>query len=103
MNLTRPNQLTEADRDAIIEAMKEHGAQMTVQDPRFNQIRDWILSAVGAGILALGGYLVHSVDTLNQTMVKYITIQEYNTKALEVHTAELMDHDIRLTRIEAKK
>ena len=103
MAISRPSVLSDEDRDAIIEAMRHHGAKMTVQDPRLTQLQTWVLAAVGTGVLGLGAALVTKVNTLNETMVRYITVQEYSSRSLESHMLELNDHEIRLTRIEATK
>jgi hypothetical protein len=52
--------------ERIERALTSGGAQVTVQDPRVSQVQNWILGAVGGGIIIVIGWLANSVDNLNR-------------------------------------
>lgn len=72
------------------------GASVTVQDPRVSQVQNWILAAVGGGIVLALAWGANSINRLNETMARVVTQNEaiMSTQA---------DHAERLKELERRR
>ena len=89
--ISRPSVLTKSDIDRLLTAIENRGGNINISDPRVTQIQTYVISCVGIVLLGLGGWLVNSINTLNTTMQRVVTTNEYTVKAIDDHTRRLED------------
>lgn len=82
MSITRPSTLTPEEMDRLLENLANRGARITMTDPRVTSVQTWVISSVGIGLIGLGGYLVNSVNRLNETMTRVVTQNEYRDRQM---------------------
>lgn len=88
MSITRPSTLSQEEMDRLIEKLANHGAKITMVDPRVTSVQTWILSTIGVSLVALAGWGIKSINDLNQTMTRVVTQNEYrddHVKRIEQH------------------
>lgn len=89
------------ERIAALESALERlaeagGGSVTVQDPRVSSVQNWILGAVGAGIVMALAWGANSINRLNVTMERVIT---QNAAVI----ATLSDHSDRIKELERRR
>lgn len=94
--ISRPSVLTSGDISRLVKAMEKHGGNVTIQDPRVSQVQAWIFGIVGASIVGMGIWMINSINTLNKTMERVVTTNEYTVQ-------RIYDHDRRLEILEAER
>lgn len=88
MSITKPSTLTQEEMDRLFERLANHGAKLTMVDPRVTSVQTWILSTIGVSIVGLAAWGIKSINDLNQTMIRVLTENEYRDermKRLETH------------------
>lgn len=103
MSITRPTTMSQEDVNKLVKAIEERGGSITLHDPRVSQAQTWILTTFGAGILAIGAYLVNSVNELNRTMERVVVSNEYMTKIIDTHDRAVEDHARRIAILEGAR
>lgn len=88
---TKPSALTPEEVDRLVKVLEARGGSVTIQDPRVSQVQAWVWAAIGAGVIAVGGWLVTSINDLNQTMARVAVTNEYLTKIIDGHERRLSD------------
>lgn len=63
--------------EKLIERLANHGAQITMADPRVTSIQTWLLATIGVSIVGGIGWGVKSINDLNQTVTRVVTQNEY--------------------------
>lgn len=100
--ITRPSTLSPEEMDRLLEKLANHGARITMVDPRVTSVQTWILSTIGVSIVGLAGWGIKSINDLNQTMTRVVTQNEYrddHVKRIEQH---LQAVDSRVVNLEKK-
>lgn len=88
MNSTRPPALNPEDVEKIVNAMTRRGASISMTDARFTAVQTWLLTAIGISIIALGTWLINTVNELNITMTRVVTQNE----ARDQESARIQSH-----------
>jgi hypothetical protein len=79
------------------------GATITVQDPRVTNFQNSILACIGIGIIGACGWLITSVNKLNETMTEVVTTNRFIQKQIEANTADIKENAFRISALERKK
>lgn len=82
MSITRPPTLSPEEMDRLLANLTDRGARITMTDPRVTSVQTWVLSSIGIAFIGLGGWLISSVNTLNETMMRVVTQNEYRDRQL---------------------
>lgn len=77
MSITRPSTLSQEEMDRLLEKLANHGARITMVDPRVTSVQTWILSTIGVAIVGLAGWGIKSINDLNRTMTIVVTQNGY--------------------------
>jgi len=102
MSLTRPPVLSQEDMDRLLEKLVNHGAKITMVDPRVTGVQTWILSTIGVSVVGLAAWGIKSINDLNQTMTKVVTQNEYRDDHLQRIEQHLESVDGRVGALERK-
>lgn len=89
--ISRPSVVSKGDIDRILKAIENRGGNINISDPRVSQIQTWVLSSVGVVLLALGAWLVSSINNLNSTMQRVVTTNEWMAKTVEDYGRRIED------------
>lgn len=87
--------------DRLFEKLVNHGAKITMVDPRVTSTQTWILSTIGVSIVGLAAWGIKSINDLNQTMTRVVTQNEYrddHVKRIEQHLEAVDGRVITLER-----
>lgn len=102
MSITRPPTLTPEEMDRLMERLANHGARITMVDPRVTSVQTWILSTIGVSIVGLAAWGIKSINDLNQNMTAMLVRYEYDTKRVERVEKHLETVDGRVVILERK-
>jgi hypothetical protein len=92
--------LTAEEIEKIIERLGNRGARITMQDPRVSATTNWLLASIGLTGLAVGGWLITSVNELNKGLVRVIQQNEYAERVNAAQDNRLDNYDQRLRAVE---
>jgi hypothetical protein len=82
--------------ELLIERLANHGAQITMADPRVTSIQTWLMATIGLSLVGGIGWGVKSINDLNQTVTRVVTQNEYRDDRIgrvERHI-EAVDHRV---------
>lgn len=102
MSITKPSTLSQEEMDRLLERLANHGARITMVDPRVTSVQTWILSTIGISIVGLAGWGIKSINDLNQTMTRVVTQNEYRDDHVKRIDQHLEAVDSRVTTLERK-
>lgn len=102
MSITKPSTLSQEEMDRLLERLANHGARITMVDPRVTSVQTWILSTIGISIVGLAGWGIKSINDLNQTMTRVVTQNEYRDDHVRRIDQHLEAVDTRVTTLERK-
>lgn len=85
-----------------MERLANHGARITMADPRVTSIQTWLMAAIGTVGIAVGGWGVKSINDLNQLMATMITRYEYESKRMDRAERHIETVDGRVVILERK-
>lgn len=83
MSITRPSTLSQEEMDKLFERLANHGARITMVDPRVTSVQTWIMATIGMVVVAVGGWGIKSINDLNQTMTIVVTQNAYRDAQLQ--------------------
>src|SRR5688572_1526162 len=98
--ITRPSTLSQEEMEKLIERLANHGAQITMADPRVTSIQTWLLATIGVAIVGGIGWGVKSINDLNQTVTRVVTQNEYRDDRINRIETHLEKVDGRVVVIE---
>lgn len=103
MSFTRPSSLSPEEMDKLMERLANHGAKITMLDPRVTGAQAWVLATIGITLVGVGGWGIKSINDLNQTMTRVVTQNEYR----DAQVQRIEDHvrilDQRVVAVERKQ
>ena len=99
---TRPSALSPEDVDRLVKVLEQRGGSVTIQDPRVSQVQTWMWGVIGICVIGLGGWLINSVNALNQTMQRVVVTNEYVVKIVDAHDRRIADLERRRDRDDAR-
>ena len=102
MSITKPATLTQEEMDRLLERLANHGARITMVDPRVTSVQTWILSTIGVSIVGLAAWGIKSINDLNQTMTRVVTQNEYRDDRINRIDQHLEAVDTRVLVLERK-
>lgn len=85
---TRAPVMTEEQLQRIVAALQRGGASVNVADPRVSAVQNWILGAVGTGV-------VGSLLWMAQTLSTAVAIQSQHTQILQDHEQRIRNEERR--------
>ncbi len=85
MTMTRPPNLSPEDLQKIVSDLARRGANINMTDPRVSATQNWLLVTIGATLIVVGGWMITSINSLNNTMVKVV---EQNSAMQRVNDAQ---------------
>lgn len=100
MSITRPSTLSEEEMSKLMERLANHGARITMTDPRVTSVQNWIFASIGAVLLLLGAWVGQSITELNKNMAKVIEQNAYGQRVNDAQDARLDIYDERLRQVE---
>jgi hypothetical protein len=100
--ITRPSTLTPEEMEKLLERLANHGARITMADPRVTSFQTWILVTMGGVGIAVGGWGIKSINDLNQNMAAMLVRYEYDTRRVERIERHLETVDGRVVVVEKK-
>lgn len=110
MGITRPPTLTPEEMDKLLERLANTGAKLTMTDPRVSAIHNWLLATIGGVLILVGGWMVTSINALNQTMVKVVEqmktserINDAQDRRFDNQDRRIESFDSRLREVERKQ
>lgn len=98
--ISRPSTLSQEEMEKLIERLANHGAQITMADPRVTSIQTWLLATIGVAIVGGIGWGVKSINDLNQTVTRVVTQNEYRDDRINRIETHLEKVDGRVVVIE---
>lgn len=101
MGITRPSSLSQEDMDKLMERLANHGAKITMLDPRVTGAQAWALATIGLTLVGVGSWGIKSINDLNQTMTRVVTQNEYRdaqVQRIEDHVRVLDERVVTLER-----
>jgi hypothetical protein len=75
--------MTEEDVNRLARILERRGGTVTVQDPRVDLVRTWLIGMVGTAIVGSMLWLANSVDSLNRNFAGMAAWKEYVDQRLE--------------------
>lgn len=87
---TRPA-ITEEQLARLIAAIQRSGASVNVTDSRLTSLQNWILAAVGAGLISAGIWVGDKISDLSLSVA-----------LLQTEQAAVSDHEQRLRALERR-
>jgi hypothetical protein len=100
--ITRPSTLTPEEMEKLIERLANHGARISMTDPRVTSVQTWIMVTMGGIGIAVGGWGVKSINDLNQNMAAMLVRYEYDTRRVERIERHIEVVDGRVVTLEKK-
>lgn len=94
--ITRPPTLSQEEMEKLIERLANHGARITMADPRVTSIQTWLMATIGVSLVGGIGWGVKSINDLNQTVTRVVTQNEFRDDRIgrvERHI-EAVDHRV---------
>lgn len=88
--------------DKLIERLANHGAKITMLDPRVTGAQAWVLATIGLTLVGVGGWGIKSINDLNKTMTIVVTQNEYRDKQLQRVEQHVEILDGRIVNLERK-
>lgn len=83
MSITRPSTLSQEEMERLIERLANHGARISMTDPRVTSVQTWLMVTIGAVGISVAGWGVKSINDLNQNMAAMLVRYEYDTRRVE--------------------
>lgn len=102
MSITKPSTLTQEEMDKLLERLANHGARITMVDPRVTSVQNWMLGTIGVAMLGLAGWGIQSINALNNTMTRVLTQNEYRDAHVQRIEQHLETVDSRVIGLERK-
>ena len=100
MSLTRPPTLSPEEMEKLIERLANHGARISMTDPRVTSVQNWIFAAIGGVLLLLGGWVGQSISELNKNMAAVLAQNAYGQRVNDAQDTRLDIYDGRLRAVE---
>jgi hypothetical protein len=100
MSITRPPTLTDEEMQKLLSQLADRGARITMTDPRVSATTNWLLASIGGIFLLVGGWLITSVNTLNEKLATVIQQNAYGERIDANQDARLDIYDARLRAVE---
>lgn len=100
MSITRPSTLSPEEMQTLLSQLADRGARITMTDPRVSATTNWLLASIGGIFLLVGGWLITSVNRLNEGLVKVIQQNEYSERVDAAQDSRLNIYDDRLRAVE---
>ena len=100
--ITRPPTLSQEEMEKLIERLANHGARITMADPRVTSIQTWLLATIGVAIVGGIGWGVKSINDLNQTVTRVVTQNEFRDDRMNRIENHLEKVDGRVVVLERK-
>jgi hypothetical protein len=101
--ITRPPTLSQEEMEKLIERLANHGARITMADPRVTTIQTWLLTTIGASLVIGIGWGVKSINDLNQTVTRVVTQNEYRDDRIGRVERHIEAVDSRVNTLERKR
>lgn len=101
--ITRPPTLSQEEMEKLIERLANHGARITMADPRVTTIQTWLLTTIGASLVIGIGWGVKSINELNQTVTRVVTQNEYRDDRIGRVERHIEAVDGRVNTLERKR
>lgn len=103
MSVTRPSTLSQEEMDKLFERLANHGARISMLDPRVTGAQAWVLATIGLTLVGVGGWGIKSINDLNQTMTRVVTQNEYRDQQLNRVEEHVKILDGRVVSLERKQ
>lgn len=100
MSLTRPSSLSPEEMEKLLSQLADRGARITMTDPRVSATTNWLLASIGGIFIIVGGWLITSVNTLNEKLAAVIQQNAYSQRVDDAQDARLSGYDDRLRAVE---
>jgi hypothetical protein len=100
--IIRPPTLSQEEMEKLIERLANHGAQITMADPRVTSIQTWLLATIGVAIVGGIGWGVKSINDLNITVTRVITQNENRDDRIARVEKHVESVDGRVSTLERK-
>lgn len=84
----------------LMERLANHGARITMADPRVTSVQNWIFASIGAVLLLLGAWVGQSISELNKNMAAVLAQNAYGQRINDAQDARLDIYDGRLRAVE---
>lgn len=101
--ITRPPTLSPEEMDKLLERLANHGARITMADPRVTSIQTWLLATIGVALVGGIGWGVKSINDLNQTVTRVVTQNEYRDDRIGRVERHIEAVDSRVNTLERKR
>lgn len=101
--ITRPPTLSQEEMERLIERLANHGARITMADPRVTSIQTWLLATIGVSLVGGIGWGVKSINDLNQTVTRVVTQNEFRDDRMGRIETHLEKVDGRVVILERKQ
>jgi hypothetical protein len=100
MPITGEGKLSAEEIEKIIERLGNRGARITMSDPRVSATTNWLLATIGLLGIAVGGWLITSVNELNKGLAIVIQQNAYGQRVDDAQDNRLDNYDQRLRTVE---
>jgi hypothetical protein len=97
---TRPNALSQAEIDKILEGLVQRGARVEMKDPRVTSVNTWLMTAFGTVMLALGGWGINSINRLSESIAVLISQNAQQGRTNDAQDRRMDIYDDRLRTVE---
>jgi hypothetical protein len=101
--IIRPPTLSQKEMEQLIERLANHGAQITMADPRVTSIQTWLLATIGAAIVGGIGWGVKSINDLNITLARVVAQNENRDDRIGRVERHVEAVDVRVLSLERKR
>lgn len=101
--ITRPPTLSQEEMEKLIERLANHGAQITMADPRVTSIQTWLMATIGVALVGGIGWGVKSINDLNQTVTRVVTQNEFRDDRIGRVERHIETVDRRVIDLERKR
>jgi hypothetical protein len=89
--------------DRLFSMMAERGARINVTDKRVTDTTNWLLATIGVVFLAVGGWLISSVNRLSEGLATLVQQNAYSERIDDAQDKRLDIYEGRLRDIERKQ
>lgn len=100
MPIIGDGKLSQEEIEKIIERLSNRGARITMSDPRVSATTNWLLASIGVIGITVGGWLITSVNELNEGLARVIQQNEYSQRVDDAQDNRLDNYDERLRAVE---
>lgn len=102
MPITRPPTLSPEEMDKLLERLANTGAKLTMTDPRVSAIHNWLLATIGGVLILVAGWMVTSINALNQTMVKVVEQMKTSERVNDAQDRRFDNQDRRIESFDSR-